>query len=281
MSGGEFQLLAGNILSGDLENAMQERGMRIEVIGGNHTKAALMTLYRQGLRNPYVQMTLYEGLTDEEALKVGLHHNETNLKAKPMSFLDKVDVIVKLKQDIKAVASVFQKKNGRQVRNDLGVHMAVSRWPNEIIERLHQADQKWCSKKPLSQTLLRGLIKHSEMRKYMDKGTEILVQEGVQAFKEKMNQWMQVEGVGHFRNKKPTEAKGKTTVKETVKETNEKEHSVKQNYQVGDVVMAKWKDGRKYDAVIKRVEIIYHVQYLEDNVQRKVSETDIEEKDIQ
>jgi hypothetical protein len=102
--------LAGNILSGDLENAMQERGMRIEVIGGNHTKAALMTLYRQGLRNPYVQMTLYEGLTDEEALKVGLHHNETNLKAKPMSFLDKVDVIVKLKQDIKAVASVFQKK---------------------------------------------------------------------------------------------------------------------------------------------------------------------------
>jgi hypothetical protein len=64
--------------------------------------------------------------------------------------------------------------------------MAVSRWPNEIIERLHQADQKWCSKKPLSQTLLRGLIKHSEMRKYMDKGTEILVQEGVQAFKEKM-----------------------------------------------------------------------------------------------
>jgi hypothetical protein len=45
-------------------------------------------------------MTLYESLNDEEALKVGLHHNLTNLKAKPMSFLDNVDVIVKLYQDI-------------------------------------------------------------------------------------------------------------------------------------------------------------------------------------
>jgi hypothetical protein len=43
---------------------------------------------------------------------------------------------------------------------------------------------------------------------------------------------MQVEGVGHFRNKKPTEEKGKTTVKETVKETNEKEHSVKVSRQI-------------------------------------------------
>ena len=57
-------------------------------------------------------MTVYDGLTNEEALKVGLHHNEINKWARPMTFLEKVNMIIKLNHDIKAIASVFQKKVG-------------------------------------------------------------------------------------------------------------------------------------------------------------------------
>ena len=64
ISGGEFHLLAGNIISGKIENDVDEKGVTTEVIGGNHTRAAMLMLY--------------DGLNDEEALKIGLHHNEVN-----------------------------------------------------------------------------------------------------------------------------------------------------------------------------------------------------------
>ena len=87
---------------------IEEKSVTIEVIGGNHTRAAL--LMWKGFRDPYVYMTIYDGLKDEKALQIGLHHKEVNKWARPMAFLEKVNIITNLNQDTKAIGSVFQKK---------------------------------------------------------------------------------------------------------------------------------------------------------------------------
>ena len=73
------------------------------------------------------------------------------------------------------------------MRNDLGVHLSVSKWPKETVEKLENAERKWfSSKKPLSQTLLRNLTKHTEMTQYIEEATDTLVNEGISAYKSKM-----------------------------------------------------------------------------------------------
>ena len=57
--GGQFHLLAGLVLNGSLEQVGNEGGATVEVIGGNHTRAALTSLYRRGLRSPLVRVRPY------------------------------------------------------------------------------------------------------------------------------------------------------------------------------------------------------------------------------
>ncbi|KAL4228159.1 hypothetical protein ACF0H5_013593 [Mactra antiquata] len=46
-------------------------------------------------------------------------------------------------------------------------------------------------------------------------------------------------------------------------------------YKVGDKVKAKWNDGHKYDAIVQKVETVYHIEYVLDGVKEKVTQMDL------
>lgn len=58
-----------------------------EVLGGNHTRYALQTL---GQHNMFVDAAVYAGLSDGQALCLGLQHNQLHKNAKPMTFTNYV-----------------------------------------------------------------------------------------------------------------------------------------------------------------------------------------------
>ena len=91
--GSDFVVMAGNLLSGSIEKAEEEGQVVIETIGGNHTRAAVNLLYQKGAREPYVIVTVYKGLTDQEALKVGWHHNSIPGRSRSMSFTEMVGLV--------------------------------------------------------------------------------------------------------------------------------------------------------------------------------------------
>lgn len=91
--GGEFHLLVGNMVDGEIEKAGEAGGAKIEVIGGNHSRLALTSLHRRGLRAATVKCVIYQALSSEEALKIGIHHNTINSKSRQMSFVDTVGVV--------------------------------------------------------------------------------------------------------------------------------------------------------------------------------------------
>lgn len=96
--GGEFHLLAGLLVEGDIERVAEPGEAKIEVLGGNHSRAALSSLHRRGLHDSFCLVSIYEGLTDEEALKLGYHHNKISERAKAMSFVDIVNIIRKQRE---------------------------------------------------------------------------------------------------------------------------------------------------------------------------------------
>lgn len=64
-------------------------GTEVEVIGGNHSRIALQYLLASGhLTEETVRVKLYSGLTDDEALGVGVLHNSQAQKSKKMTFMD-------------------------------------------------------------------------------------------------------------------------------------------------------------------------------------------------
>jgi len=110
IAGAEFHLLAGLLTRGDIEQADQPGACTVEVLGGNHTRAALTCLFQQGLHPGKVLVTIYKDLTDNEALKVGYHHNVTAELSRSMTFLEKVDIVAKLGGNTKEIATVLGKK---------------------------------------------------------------------------------------------------------------------------------------------------------------------------
>ena len=84
------------ILAGFVENdcdvlSLREPdcGTEVEVIGGNHSRIALQYLLASGyLTEETVRVKLYSGLTDDEALEVGVFHNSQAQKSKKMTFMD-------------------------------------------------------------------------------------------------------------------------------------------------------------------------------------------------
>lgn len=65
-----------------------------EVLGGNHTRSALQTLGSQ--HNICVDATVYAGLSDGQALCLGLQHNQLHTTAKPMSFTNYINMFRKI-----------------------------------------------------------------------------------------------------------------------------------------------------------------------------------------
>ena len=72
----------------------------------------LKLLYAKDIGESTVLVTVYENLTDIEALKIGAHHNLFAERSKEMCFVDKVGVVKKLVDQgttnlYKTIGSIF------------------------------------------------------------------------------------------------------------------------------------------------------------------------------
>ena len=61
-------------MTGDINKAAEVVGVVLEVIDGNHRRVTLASLFRRGLREPYVDVIVYDDLETEQALKIGYFH---------------------------------------------------------------------------------------------------------------------------------------------------------------------------------------------------------------
>lgn len=91
---GQIVILVGMLTSEGVSVATlkEEGSAAIEVLGGNHTREALQSLYVKGvLACKTVKVSLYNPLTTTAALAIGYQHNAIlHEKKRPLSFVDKV-----------------------------------------------------------------------------------------------------------------------------------------------------------------------------------------------
>lgn len=85
-----FGILAGVVWGNvDVKTLKEPQVNKIEVIGGNHLRAALQELHKEGtLLRQTLLVKLYSGLTNEECLQIGYYHNEVISKSKQMTFME-------------------------------------------------------------------------------------------------------------------------------------------------------------------------------------------------
>ena len=91
-----FLMFAGHVPKNvDIDSLKQpsEKPM-VEVIGGQHTCAAFRELYEEGVEDcSLVNMNIFTGLTNMEALEIGFQHNEMIKLGKPLGFIDFVKML--------------------------------------------------------------------------------------------------------------------------------------------------------------------------------------------
>ena len=68
------------------KNAILEGKHTLEVLGGNHTRQALMEI-DETIKVP---VTIYAGLSNDQALVIGYEHNKKNEKSRLMTFTETV-----------------------------------------------------------------------------------------------------------------------------------------------------------------------------------------------
>lgn len=105
---GNYTTLIG-VLKTDVENteALQHpHTAEIEVIGGNHTRAALQKLQLEGHieENYCVLVNVYRKLTVAQTLHLGFMHNEMHESSRKMSFQEKVILFRKLRNEVRTDA---------------------------------------------------------------------------------------------------------------------------------------------------------------------------------
>ena len=91
-----FLMLAGHVSPNiDIETLSSRSEVpTVEVIGGQHTCAALKELYDEGMADcSLVNMNLFKGLSDLEAIEIGFQHNEMVKLSKSLSFIDLVKML--------------------------------------------------------------------------------------------------------------------------------------------------------------------------------------------
>ena len=63
--------------------------MKVAVIGGNHTRAALQDLVKEGeLSKETISVKLYRDLSNTECLEIGFFHNKSLEKSRTMTFIE-------------------------------------------------------------------------------------------------------------------------------------------------------------------------------------------------
>jgi hypothetical protein len=87
----------------------------VEILGGNHSRAALESLYSSGLMDGTVMVTLYKVMSNEQALQIGVMHNLHDEDAMFMTFMEKVGVVKNIKSTSKKWSATAMKIFGFKV----------------------------------------------------------------------------------------------------------------------------------------------------------------------
>ncbi|KAL4233079.1 hypothetical protein ACF0H5_007764 [Mactra antiquata] len=129
---------------GDINKASVLGGAEVEIIGGNHTRAALQSLYDTNMFTEDVLVTVYKNnLSYAEILSVGFLHNKIDDGALSMYFIDRVRVIRKIKTRTKKwsseAAMIFGFKSASEARNKLRTMASLA----------DVADDAWSMAEPL------------------------------------------------------------------------------------------------------------------------------------
>lgn len=120
----------------------------VQVLGGNHTRAALeiiheMDVLRTEAKYKFVKMDLYRNLTNEQALFIAFRHNDIHEHSRAMTFQEKVTFFHKL----------WDKKNNEMKNKPMKVRTTA--WRSDVA--LH-------TNKTVSQ--MKFYIFHSKMNLY-------------------------------------------------------------------------------------------------------------------
>lgn len=109
-----FTVLIGHIPNGtELSDNLEKRSnTRIEVLGGNHTRQALLNI---GSVDICVSTNIYQGLSDLQALRLGLQHNEIHQFSKKPTFEDTVKLFRCI---LKNVESEFRGKGKKGISSE-------------------------------------------------------------------------------------------------------------------------------------------------------------------
>ncbi|KAH3773748.1 hypothetical protein DPMN_175116 [Dreissena polymorpha] len=108
----------------------------VKVLGGNHTRAAIESLFSSGMMGGTVLVTLFENLTDEDALLIGVSHNQQDEEAKFMSFIDKT-------------------------RNKLRTMAAVADLDQELLKKIVELSRAYKGATPIKQTAFTAFVTKS------------------------------------------------------------------------------------------------------------------------
>ncbi|XP_053406200.1 uncharacterized protein LOC123523270 isoform X2 [Mercenaria mercenaria] len=210
---GQISIMVGSVPVGTDISVLSSPGMcEVQVLGGNHSRTALQSLNRKGLlHSKLVKMQIYAGLSTEDALQLGVHHNEVNTLSKELSFIEKVRLIRSMMPcsqmspaDIRVwkikLKTVFGYEKIRQVSHNLKHHLAVARLSEDLYEKILQIDEAWsngrilkANKKPIGQTFFKGWMRVEDTE---DQVTclAVLLNEGYTAFKKKVEVFTKVVG---------------------------------------------------------------------------------------
>ncbi|XP_052229982.1 uncharacterized protein LOC127844055 [Dreissena polymorpha] len=112
-----------------------------------------------------VLVTLFENLTDEDALLIGVSHNQQDEEAKFMSFIDKVLIIKTIKTISKQWSSsamkIFGFKSLAETRNKLRTMAAVADLDQELLKKIVELSRAYKGATPIKQTAFTAFVTKS------------------------------------------------------------------------------------------------------------------------
>ncbi|XP_053378538.1 uncharacterized protein LOC128548147 [Mercenaria mercenaria] len=154
VNGKHFKILAAIFISGSMDKAEVPGRVTLEVLGGNHSREALASLYSSCLVDPLVLVTVYKNsLSTTECLSVAYQHNKVDELSLSMNFIDKCRILRKIKKRNKQwspeASAIFGYKSNAEARAKLRT-MAAGADHDEVMggTKRHFPSQ-WTDVKPM------------------------------------------------------------------------------------------------------------------------------------
>lgn len=280
---GQIVIFQGMVTDGMVSPSTlyQEGTGKVEVLGGNHSREALQTLYRKGtLSYSTVNCDLFRPLPRIFALSIGYAHNTVlHEKVKPVLFMDKArlmrecrpsgemtkDETVKWKDSLVTVLGV---KDRRRLVQSYGVHLAMANLQSELWAKGCLAAET----NLMSEKFMRGFSRLEDSNDKLD-CIDMLLSKGAAAFKQKVKTLIDAGRVKGKKNEKKRKAY------ESTHEVNELLEDTDPDYGNGDVPdnlpliedQSSWK--LKYEELMEK-----YKQLEEENASLKIEVKDLQEE---